>query len=185
MANIRSITGRMIKAAKLDIDLYKEVEADSSANGQAFAIIIIVSMAGGLGFGIYNLIQGNASISMLWWLLQGLISTVVVWLLSALVTYLVGTSIFKTKNTETDYGQLLRTIGFAFTPGILSFFVFIPYGGYPLYLVAVIWIAVAVVIAVKQSLDFSVWRAIGTCIVSMIPFLILYGLFLWLFIDVN
>jgi len=180
MANNRSITDRMIGAAKLDVDLYEEVEADTSANGQAFAVVIIVSLAAGIGSGIYGLISGNSGLDFLWGLLIGLGSSIIGWLLWALVTYIVGVTLFKTRETEADYGQLLRTLGFAHAPGIFRFFIFIPFIGGLISFVASVWVLITGVIAVRQALDFSTWRAIGTCIVGLIPFWVLYGLLTWI-----
>jgi len=171
----------MLRAAKLDVDLYEEVEADTTANWQALYVVIIVSLAAGIGRGIYGLLWANEDItSFLWGLLIAPGYIIAGWLILALVIYLIGTTIFKTKETETDYDQLLRTIGFALTPGILIFFLFVPYLGFLLYPIAFIWMIVAGVIAVKQALDFSTWRAIGTGVVGFIPYLMLLGLLNWL-----
>ena len=40
---------RMIRAAKLDVNLYEEVEADKSTMGQAMVVVVISSVAAGLG----------------------------------------------------------------------------------------------------------------------------------------
>jgi hypothetical protein len=171
----------MIRAAKLDVDLYEEVEADTTANWQALTVVIIVSLAAGIGSGIYGLISDNeGALYFLWGLLIGVGASLIGWLLWSLITYVVGVTLFKTKETEADYGQLLRTLGFANTPGILGFFVFIPILGYLVWLVVFVWTLVAGVIAVRQALDFSTWRAIGTCIVGLIPYWLLLSLLTWL-----
>jgi len=164
----------MVRAAKLEVDLYEEVEADTSANGQALAVVVIVSLIAGIGGGISGLItEDEGALYFLWGLLIGMGSSIIGWLLWALVTYVVGVTLFKTEETEADYGQLLRTLGFANTPGILAFFIFIPILGGLLAFIGFIWKLVAGVIAVRQALDFSTERAIGTCIVGLIPFLLL------------
>ena len=171
----------MLRAAKLDADLYEEVEADTSANWQALYVVIIVSLAAGIGRGIYGMLWADEDVlSFLLGLLIAPGYIIAGWLILALIIYLVGITIFKTKETEADYDQLLRTIGFALTPGILIFFLFVPYLGILLYPVAFIWMIVAGVIAVRQALDFSTWRAIGTGIVGFIPYLLLLGLLNWL-----
>lgn len=181
MADTRSMTDRMIRAAKLDVDLYEEVEADTTANWQALNVVIIVSLAAGIGSGLYKIItEDKGAVYFLWGLLIGVGASIIGWLLWSLITYVVGVSLFKTEETEADYGQLLRTLGFANTPGILGFFVFIPILGYLVSLVVLIWTLVAGVIAVRQALDFSTWRAIGTCIVGLIPYWLLYSLLTWL-----
>ena len=46
MANLPD---RMIRAAKLDVSLYEEVEADKGAMGQATAVVVLSSVAAGVG----------------------------------------------------------------------------------------------------------------------------------------
>ena len=175
MAGSRSLKDRMIRAARLDVDLYEEVEADTTANWQAFWAVFIASLAAGIGVGISALLEpGKEHISLLWGLLIGLGSAIVGWLLWALVTYWVGTTIFKVRETEATYGQLLRTVGFANSPGVLRFFAFVPYVGWPVFFVAWVWVLVAGIIAIRQALDFSTWRAIGTAIVSYIVYLVMF-----------
>jgi Yip1 domain len=161
-----SLIDRMVRAAKLDSNLYEEVEADKGANGQAFTVVLIASIASGLGGGIAAIISGDSGIWFLWGLLIGIGTGIVGWLIWSLLAYLLGTTIFKGPETEADYGQLIRTIGFSNTPRLLSFFSFIPFLGGVISFVAFVWALVAGVIAIRQALDFSTWRAIGTCIVG-------------------
>ena len=44
-----SFTDRIIRASKLDVSLYEEVEADKGAMGQAMAIVVLSSLAAGIG----------------------------------------------------------------------------------------------------------------------------------------
>jgi len=53
---------RMLRAAKLESQLYEEVEADSGATGQALLAVVLVSCASGIGHGISAAMKGNASI---------------------------------------------------------------------------------------------------------------------------
>ena len=46
---MNTFADRIVRAAKLDVNLYEEVEADKSALGQAMAVVIISSVAAGLG----------------------------------------------------------------------------------------------------------------------------------------
>jgi hypothetical protein len=168
----RSLPKRMFRAAKLDVDLYEEVEADTTANGQAFAAVIIASLASGIGSGIAGaLCEGG--LWFCWGLLIGLGTSLTGWLLWATFAYWLGTTIFKGPETEATYGQLLRTLGFANSPRFLTFFVFIPGLGGILTFIVSAWALTAGVIAVRQALDFSTWRAVGTCIVGWIIFMLL------------
>ena len=63
---------RMIRAAKLDVSLYEEVEADKSAMGQAMAVVVLSSLAGGIGFmhvaGLGGLIIGAIGSLVAWYI---------------------------------------------------------------------------------------------------------------------
>ncbi|HBL08407.1 MAG TPA: hypothetical protein DDZ64_04845, partial [Acidimicrobiaceae bacterium] len=39
----------MIGAAKLDVHVYEEVETDTSATSQAMGVVLLASLAGGIG----------------------------------------------------------------------------------------------------------------------------------------
>jgi hypothetical protein len=172
MADSRSLVDRMVRAAKLDVDLYEQVEADTTANGQAFLAVVIASIASGIGIGIAGLrIEGG--IWFLWGLLIGLGTSLVGWLAWSLLAYLLGTTIFRGPDTSATVGELVRTIGFSNSPRVLSFFSFIPFIGGLIAFVVSVWALIAGVIAVKQALDFSIWRALGTCIVGWIIYLII------------
>ena len=79
---------------------------------------------------------------------------------------------FKGPQTEATYGQLLRCIGFSDSPLVLGILGFIPLVGWIIGFVASIWALVAMIIAVRQALDFSTVRAIATCIVGFIVLLV-------------
>ena len=40
---------RIVRAAKLDVNLYEEVEADKGALGQAMGVVVLSSIAAGVG----------------------------------------------------------------------------------------------------------------------------------------
>ncbi|MCJ7520827.1 MAG: YIP1 family protein [Dehalococcoidia bacterium] len=162
-----SLWDKMVRAAKFDIEFYEEVEADSTTTGQAFTVVLLVGLATGIGSGIGGLIEQSA-IWFLWGLLIGIATTVIGWLIWALFAYWIGTTIFKGPDTEATYGQLLRTLGFAHSPGLLRVFSFIPYLGGLISFAASVWFLIAGIIAVRQALDFSTGRAIATCIVGWV-----------------
>ena len=155
-----SFKERLIGVAKLDIKIYEEVEADKGATNQAMVVVILSSLAAGLG-GI-----GEAGIGSF---LIGTIAALVGWFVWAYITYVVGTKILSEPQTKADLGELLRTIGFSSTPGLIRVLGIIPGLSLLVYSVAVIWMLVAMVVAVRQALDFkSTWRAVGVCIIGWI-----------------
>jgi hypothetical protein len=156
-----SLTERMVRAAKLDAQLYEEVEADTTATGQALTVVVLSSLAAGIGS------AGNGGAGMI---IAGIIAALVGWLIWAGLTFLIGTKILPTPQTQADFGQLLRTIGFASSPGVLRVLGIIPGIGTMLSFAVSIWMLVAMIIAVRQALDYdSTGRAVG---VSLIGWLI-------------
>lgn len=165
---------RMMGAARLNVHTFEDVENDESATMQALAVVVIVSIAAAIG-GLLAL-GGNPITGLFFGVIRGLAG----WALWALVTYLVGTTIFKTPSTHANWGQMARGTGFAQTPGVLQIFAFIPFLGGLIALAATIWQLVAMVIAVRQGLDYeSTWRAIGVVVVGfiivIIPLIIIGG----------
>lgn len=151
---------RIIRAAKLDVNLYEEVEADRGALGQAMGVVVLSSIAAGLGSVERAGIGG---------ILIGTILALIGWYIWAYITYLIGTKLLPEPQTKADHGELLRTIGFASSPGLIRILGIIPGLASFVFLVAGIWMLIAMVIAVRQALDYqSTLRAVGVCIIGWI-----------------
>ena len=152
------IWDRMFRAAKLDAQLYEEVEADRNATGQAMTVVVLAAVAAGIG----SLGSGSAI-----GIITGTIVALLSWLVWALLTYFIGTRLLPEPQTSADYGELLRTIGFASAPGLIRVLGIVPGLAAPLFLIGGIWMLVAMVIAVRQALDYtSTWRALGVCLIG-------------------
>ena len=165
-------TDRMIRAAKLDVALYEEVEADTGTRGQAMGVVILSSVAAGIGTISATGIKG---------LIFGTIVALLGWFIWAFLTYFIGTRLLPEPQTKADYGELLRTIGFSSSPGVLRVLAIIPMLGVILNFVIGIWMLVAMVIAVRQALDYkSTWRAVGVCLIGWIVQIVIFALFFWL-----
>ena len=155
-----SFWDRIIRAAKLDVDLYEEVEADKGAMGQAMGVVVLSSIAAGVG----TIARGG-----LGGMLIGTILALVGWYVWAYITYIIGTKLLPEPQTKADYGELLRTIGFSSSPGLIRVLSIIPGLGPVVFLVASIWMLVAMIIAVRQALDYeSTLRAVGVCVIGWI-----------------
>jgi hypothetical protein len=97
------------------------------------------------------------------------------WCIWATVTWLVGTRLFGTPQTEADFGQLFRTLGFAAAPGVISIFGIVPVLGVFVGFLAFLWQLAAMVVAVRQALDYdSTGRAIAVCAVGFVIMLAVY-----------
>ena len=165
-----SIFGRMVRASKLEVALYEEVEADPTMTKQAFLAVVLVSLISGIGTGISGLMAGGG-LWLLWGLLAGIATSLIGWLAWSFFTWLLGTTVFKGPETSATWGELLRTIGFAYSPGVLRFFAFIPILGGIISFAGLVWSLIAGIVAVRQALDFSTGRAIATCIVGWIIYM--------------
>ena len=155
-----SFKNRIIRAAKLDPNLYEEVEADKSALGEAMAIVVLSSIAAGIG--LYK--TGGFS-----GIITGTMASLISWYVWAYLTYFIGTKFLPEPQTQADLGELLRTIGFSSSPGLLRVFYFVPGIGVLLYLISSFWMLVAMIIAVRQALDYnSTLRAVGVCVIGYI-----------------
>ena len=165
-----SLGERMIRAAKLDASLYEEVEADRGALGQATAVVVLASLAA--GFGAFA--RGGAG-----GFLFATIAALAGWYVWAFLTYWIGTRFLPEPQTQADYGELLRTIGFSSSPGVIRVLGVIPGLTGPVFLVASIWMLVAMVIAVRQALDYTgTLRAVGVCLIGWIVQVLILALLL-------
>ena len=166
---VGTMLGRMLGAARLNVNTYEDVEKDGGATIQALLVVIIVTIASVAGE-----LLGGADVDIVRALAVGVIRGVLSWALWALVTWVIGSTILKTEETEADWGQLARGTGFAQTPGILNLFSFIPAVGWLISLATFVWTFVAMMIAVRQSLDYtSTLRAFVVILIAAIPVLIM------------
>ena len=148
---------RIIRACKLDINLYEEVEADKSATFQAGGVVILSSLAVGIGafftFGSFNI-------------LVPVLVSLASWFVWSCLIYFVGAKLFPETATQADLGELLRTIGFSHAPGLFRVFGFNQDLMVLTFYGCGIWMLVAMIIAVRQALDYkSTWRAIGVVVI--------------------
>ena len=155
----KSFLNRVYRAIKIDPDLYEEVEHDKSATFQAASVVVLSSLAAGIG--AIHLGASN--------FLLGPLLSLASWYFWAFLIYIVGTKLFPDKNTKSNHGELLRTIGFSSAPGLIRVFGFTPELMTITFIGAGIWMLVAMIIAVRQALDYeSTWRAIGVVVIGFL-----------------
>jgi hypothetical protein len=151
---------RMIRAARLEPNLYEEVEADRGATGQAMAVVVLSNVAAGVatiaGRGIGGIVVGT-------------VVALVSWVVWAYLTYLIGTRLLPEPQTKADVGELLRTLGFSTSPGVIRVVGIVPGLIRLSFVVAAVWMLVAMVVAVRQALDYtSTGRAVGVCVIGFL-----------------
>ena len=172
---------RMMGAAFFNAETYEEIEADPSAIGQAVLVVILVTVCGAIGGLIGAMLAGASALGIILGLIAGLVFGIVRWAIWVSVLSLVGGMMLRTANTQTSWAEIGRVVGFAYTPGVLSIFSFVPFIGWLFPLVAFFWTLAAVTVAVRQALDFeSTGRAIAVVLVAavigFIPWIIVRGI---------
>lgn len=149
-----TLVSRAVGAAFLDVDTYEAVEADRSATGQAALVVLMVAVSGAIGA------SGSGSEGML----ASVFNAFTGWLLWAGVTNLVGTRLL---GGTADWGELLRTLGFAQAPGLLLFLGVIPILGGLVSVAVTLWTLVTGIVAIRQALDFGTGKALLTALISL------------------
>ena len=151
---------RLLGAAALDAAIYEEVEADQTATIQACGVVLLMSLAAGIGArGLGGHTLGNVAFVS--------VVALLVWATWALVTFEIGTRLMPGPDTRSDVGELLRTIGFSTTPGLLLVLGVLPGLTVPVFAVAWALMLAAMIVAVRQALDYrSTGRAIAVCVLG-------------------
>ena len=169
-----SLTDRMMRAARLDVHLYEEVEADTSATNQALLVVVLVAVASAIGSMISvamtgPVVAGIPAPNPIGTLISGLISALLGWAVWSYVVYFVGTRFF---GGTASYGELLRTLGFAESPGVLLILSFIPILGGLLSFAVGIWILVASFIGIRQALDIDNSKTVFTILLGIVALIV-------------
>lgn len=167
-----SLIERAIGAARLDPAAYEDVEADAGAFGQAMTVVVIAAIAGGIGSAGMTENDGPG-------LIVGTIASLLGWFVWALIVYVVGTRLLPGPRTQADLGQLLRTTGFAASPGIARVLGIVPGIGGLVMAASALWQLAAMVIAVRAALDYeTTGRAITVCLLGFVAQLLVFVLML-------
>ncbi len=171
---------RMIGAAFFDSHTYEEIEADRSALGPAIGVVILVTICGAIGGLVGDIIEGATFLGIILGLCLGLTFGIIRWALWVTVILMVGGGLLRTSGTQTSWSEVGRVLGFAYTPGVLAIFSWVPVVGGLISFAAFIWTLAAAIMGVRQAMDFEgTGRAILVVliagIIGFIPWLILLG----------
>ena len=149
----RPFGDRLLGAAALDVSIYEEVEADAGATAQAALVVGLAAAAAAIGASQAGLAQVTGRLA----------TELLGWLLWSGITFLIGAKLLGGTAT---WGELLRTIGFAQGPGLLLALRAVP-GLSPIVggMVA-LWKLVAVIVAIRQALDFGTGKALLTAVLG-------------------
>ena len=156
---------RLTGVLKLQAATFEEIEADTSATGQALAVVILGSIAYGIGIGLVGGVTDGLGVT---------IGALVGWVMWAVVTYLIGARLMPEPGTRSDVGELLRVIGFSNAPQLFGVFAFVPVLGYVVQVVVAFWILATTIMAVRQALDYrSTVRAAAVVLIGWVLFMII------------
>ena len=154
------LTGRMIGAMQADVKTFTEIEADTSAMGQAVTVIVIAGVASLIG----NFFRAGLLAGVL-----GLIASLVGYALFSFLVFLIGTKLMPEPATKADFAEAFRVIGFAASPGVFNVLAIIPVVGVLVGLVVALWSLVVAVVAVREVLDYTnTGRAIIVCLIAAV-----------------
>jgi len=170
---------RMLRAAWLHADTYEEIEADHRSIRQAAVVVLAACTAIGVARYVQSSGAGIPASPLVLQVALSVVEPLVLWFGGSALVFMVGATFFRGPETETDFAEVLRTTGFAFTPALFRIFAIVPPPtlGLAIDLVARAWVFVAFVVAVRQALDFTTARAIGTFGTAVVLlWLILWGL---------
>lgn len=154
------MTARIVGAVMLDATVYREVEHDASATGQAAGVVVMAALAALVGG---TAAAGGGPVG-------GVVGALAGWLIWGAVAYLVGDKLL---GGTASWGELLRTLGFAQAPGILFVAAAVPFVGWLVEALVGLWIVVAAVVALREALDVSTGKAVLTGVLGWIGVLLL------------
>ncbi|HAK56329.1 MAG: hypothetical protein QF463_14110 [Vicinamibacterales bacterium] len=154
-------TYRLMRAALLDASVYEEIERDRSAGWQALAVVLLSSLAAGLGSAGWRGPELSVQVSVT-------AMALVTWAAWAVLVLQIGGRWLSESATRVDMGELLRTVGFAAAPGLLQVFAALPAVTLGVYVVTWIWMFAAMVVAIRQALDYATTlHAVAVCAVAL------------------
>jgi hypothetical protein len=157
-----TVTERVTGVLALRPSVFEEIEADKTANVQAFAVVVLASIAAGLGGGLSGGAIGMA---------RETLGAVVGWAMWAGVTYVLGARLMPERATHTDMGELLRVIGYSYAPSFFALFAGLPLVGYGIRVAVDFWLLATTVLAVRQALDYtSTLRAFAVVLIGWLFF---------------
>jgi hypothetical protein len=159
------LVNRIIRAIKLDKTLYTEVKPNEALTNEAITVIILAILAGAIGqffTGLFFVSFGSAILRLI---VHGLIfGTIGIGLFIFLCQFL-GQALYKGTAT---LKEMIRTLGYAQAPAILSILVFIPVLGWLLALIGTILTWVTSFIALRETEGFDNTKTIVVLLIAAV-----------------
>src|SRR2546425_7559389 len=164
--NLKRMMSRMLKAARLDSDTFRELRDDASTTVQFISIVAIIGLCYGAGLGFFGFFVAGISILEIFTIvLIGLFSAVIIAFVWSGTTFLIVTKLFR---RTIGYWGLARPFFFSWAPGLLFILMSspIPVVFEIIRAAGTAWIGVASVFAVKHAAGFSAQQSMLTFIIG-------------------
>jgi len=166
--NLKRMISRMLKAARLDGNTFRELRDDSSATVQSVSLVAIIGLCYGAGSGFFGFFVAGISIFDIFTIvLIGLFSALILAFVWSGTTFLIVTKLFR---RTIGYGGLARPFFFSWAPGLLFTLMSspIPVISEIIRAAGTAWIGVASVFAVKHAAGFSAQQSMLTFIIGVL-----------------
>ncbi|MBM3945244.1 MAG: hypothetical protein FJ317_07150, partial [SAR202 cluster bacterium] len=157
MVTESTMLGLLLRAFLFDRSVYRELMDRPLASFAGLGIVVLVGIAFATGLaGKDTLDLGGSRVLTAIWRANFIVFGWVLWSWESILIgrYALG--------GVANVQQMLRSLGFALSPGILFFFASIPIAGDYFFIAVLIWILVTGSMAVKETLGFNWWKGIVT-----------------------
>ena len=138
---MQALFQRMLRAARMDAQLFEEIVSDPTLQGQSVWVVAIFAMA--TAFGTFTLISGTA-------VNIGLLTTMIGWYIWAFSVFYIGTRILKGDSAPPDRKTIMRVMAFACAPGIFRLLGLIPKTTTLVFIVTSLWMLATAVFGLKK-----------------------------------
>ena len=163
----------VFKSIKLDKSLYRDNRNFGEASIYFAGLIMILD-------GIAGAVAANTIIKTA--VAMSGLTAIITWFIWALFIFVIGVKLFPDKQTKSNHGELLRTIGFSSAPGLIRVFAFTPELMTATFIGSSFWMLACMVVGVRQALDYkSLWKAFGVVVACMFIHAVLLYIILIIF----
>jgi hypothetical protein len=171
--NLKKMGSRMLKAARLNGETFRELRDDPSASAQSVALVPIVSLCYGAGLSLFGFfLAGISATAILAFTLTDLLAGIGIGLVWSGTTFLIVTKLFR---RTIGYWGLARPFFFSWSPGLLFILMSspIPTISAIIRVTGTAWIVVASVFAVKHAAEISVQQSMLTFIIGVLVLIVI------------
>ena len=154
----------ILKSLKFDKSVY--IEAKNKPGFLRFSLLIVLLVSLCTGIGTINLTNDSSVI-------RDLLSSIIGWLIWTSIIFVIGVKLLKNSST---FSQLARTLGLAYSPGVLNILGLISFISIPVLAITSIWTVISFIFALKHALEISAEKAFLISLLSFIPYLLFRSL---------